>query len=185
MIILASKSPRRKELLSYAVRGFEIIPAESEEVVPVGTRAEDVPLVLARQKAFEVAAKHPNDTVIGADTVVICGGEIFGKPKDAADAKRMLKALSGTLHKVVTGVCCINGSREESFSVTTAVEFFVLSDGDIDAYIATGEPFDKAGAYGIQGKGCLLVKRIDGDYYNVMGLPVGELNERLRRAELI
>lgn len=179
MIILASKSPRRKELLSYLFDQFEIIPAEGEEIAPNGVSLDNASLFLAEQKAAEIAQKHPDDLIIGADTVVIFKDEIFGKPKDKLDAERMLKSLSGTVHKVITGVCVIKNGEKKSFKTETLVEFFKLSDKDIESYIDSGEPFDKAGAYGIQDRGCLLVKRIDGDYYNVMGLPVGALKEIL------
>ncbi|MBQ9383621.1 MAG: septum formation protein Maf [Ruminiclostridium sp.] len=180
MLILASRSPRRKELLSIITPDFEIIPAVGEERADKTLPPDEYVRELARHKAEEIAALRPDDVVIGADTVVAAGGEILGKPKDAADAKRMLRLLSGTEHSVFTGVCIISAKKNICFSEETRVRFFVLSDKETDDYIATGEPFDKAGAYGIQGIGALLVSGITGDYYNVMGLPAGRLARELR-----
>lgn len=134
---------------------------------------------LARRKAKAVAALHPRDTVIGADTVVALGGVIYGKPTDEADAARMLQILAGTEHTVYTGVAVVFPAGERVFSKGTAVRFRPLSGEEIAAYVATGEPMDKAGAYGIQGRGALLVEGIRGDFYNVMGLPVCRLSEIL------
>ena len=174
MYILASGSPRRKELLSLIIPDFEILVSGCEEFVPAGTPAEKVPALLAEQKALAVAELRPEDTVIGSDTVVVLGGEIFGKPKDKAGAHAMLKALSGKKHFVYTGVAVAEKGSVRSFVQKTEVEFYELSDETIEKYIATGEPMDKAGSYGIQGKGSVLVKGINGDYFNVMGLPVAE-----------
>ena len=180
MLILASKSPRRKELLSIITPDFEIIPAVGEERADRTLLPDRYVCELARHKAEEIASTHPEDIVVGADTVVAIGGEILGKPKDAADARRMLKMLSGKQHSVFTGVCIISSSRNTSFAEETTVRFFDLTEQEISDYIATGEPFDKAGSYGIQGIGALLVSGITGDYYNVMGLPVGRLARELR-----
>ncbi len=180
MLILASKSPRRKELLSFITEDFRIIPAVGEERADRTLPPDEYVCELARHKAEEIAARYPDDIIIGADTVVAIGGEILGKPKDAADAKRMLRMLSGAEHHVYTGVCIISGNRKTGFAEDTAVRFFELSDKEIEDYTATGEPFDKAGAYGIQGIGALLVSGITGDYYNVMGLPVGRLARELK-----
>ena len=180
-IILASKSPRRQELIKNITEDFEVVVSPVEEVLPEGLSPEDAPLYLARLKAGAVADEHPDRLVIGADTVVILDGEVLGKPRDRDDARRMLRLLSGKVHTVITGCCLIGGERERGFSQSTKVEFYPLTDGEIDDYIATGEPFDKAGAYGIQGKGMLLVKGIEGDYFNVMGLPVGLLSRELKR----
>ncbi|MBR3935146.1 MAG: septum formation inhibitor Maf [Oscillospiraceae bacterium] len=174
MYILASGSPRRKELLSLIIPEYEVLVSGCEEFVPEGTPAEKVPAILAEQKALAVAKLRPEDTVIGSDTVVVLGGEIFGKPKDKAHAHSMLRALSGKKHFVYTGVAVAEKGSVRSFVQKTEVEFYELSDENIDNYIATGEPMDKAGAYGIQGKGSVLVKGITGDYFNVMGLPVAE-----------
>ena len=174
MLILASGSPRRKELLGLITDKFEVLVSGCDEFVPEGTPAEKVPAILAEQKALAVAKLCPNDTVIGSDTVVVLNNEIFGKPKDKEHAHAMLKALSGKKHFVYTGVAVAEKGKIRSFVQKTEVEFYELSDKIIDKYIATGEPMDKAGAYGIQGKGSVLVKGIVGDYFNVMGLPVAE-----------
>ena len=174
MLILASGSPRRRELLSLITDEFEILVSGCDEFVPEGTPAEKVPAILAEQKALAVAKLRPEDTIIGSDTVVVLNDEIFGKPKDKAHAHAMLKALSGKRHFVYTGVAVAEKGEVRSFVQKTEVEFYELSDETIEKYIATGEPMDKAGAYGIQGKGSVLVKGIVGDYFNVMGLPVAE-----------
>ena len=178
-IILASKSPRRQELIRKITEVFEVITADEPDILSEEISPEEVPVYLASCKAGAVAAAHPDKTVIGADTVVILDGVIMGKPADKSDARRMLAALSGRRHKVVTGCCIIRGDRSRAFSGVTEVEFYPLSESEIDDYIATGEPFDKAGAYGIQGQGALLVKGIVGDYFNVMGLPVAQLKREL------
>lgn len=180
MLILASKSPRRKELLKLITEDFTIIPAVGEEKADKSLPAGEYVRALAEHKALEIAAAHPHDTVIGADTVVVIDGEVLGKPRDADDAKRMLRLLSGREHSVFTGVSIISGNKNNSFYEETKVRFFDLSDEEINAYIASGEPFDKAGAYGIQDKGALIVSGITGDYYNVMGLPVGRLARELK-----
>ena len=174
MYILASGSPRRKELLSLIIPDFEILVSGCEEFVPEGTPAEKVPALLAEQKALAVAKLRPDDIVIGSDTVVVLGGEIFGKPKDKSHAHAMLRALSGKKHFVYTGVAVAEKGEVRSFVQKTEVEFYELSDETIDKYIESFEPMDKAGAYGIQGKGSVLVRGIVGDYFNVMGLPVAE-----------
>ena len=180
-LILASASPRRRELLSLITPDFTVIPAAGEENADKTLPPHLLVQELARQKAAEVAALHPHDTVIGADTLVFSGTEIMGKPTDAADAKRMLTLLSGSVHTVITAVSIAqNGQTVKTFAQETEVEFFPLTEEEITAYIATGEPMDKAGAYGIQDKGAMLVKGITGDYYNVMGLPVGRLYRELR-----
>ena len=179
-IILASKSPRRRELIALITDDFEVITAEEAEILPAGIAPEDAPAYLAQCKAQAVAKNYPDKVVIGADTVVLLDGEVLGKPRDAEDAFAMLRGLSGRAHTVITGCCLIRGTLRRTFSVTTRVEFYPLSDSEIAAYIATGEPFDKAGAYGIQGRGSLLVKGIEGDYFNVVGLPVAALSRELR-----
>ena len=179
-LILASASPRRRELLSLIPADFTVIPAQGEEKADISLSPRLLVQELAKQKAAEVAASHPHDTVIGADTLVFLGAEIMGKPTDQADAKRMLTLLSANTHTVITAVAIAqNGAVSKVFAEETKVEFFPLTDEEITAYIATGEPMDKAGAYGIQDKGALLVKGITGDYYNVMGLPVGRLYREL------
>lgn len=180
-MILASQSPRRRELLGLITDSFSVIPAKGEERIPNGTHARAAVELLARQKAQEIALAHSGEVIIAADTVVCCDGVIMGKPHSDPQAREMLRSLSGRVHEVYTGVCVIfpDGCRE-CFSEETLVEFFELTDEEIDAYVSTGEPRDKAGAYGIQGKGALLVKGIKGDYYNVMGLPVARLARVLK-----
>ncbi len=178
-IILASASPRRQELLGVIFDEFRCVPADIEEIVPDGMDPFYVPEYLACQKALHISKQYPDSLVIGSDTAVICGNEIFGKPKDNADAERMIRALSGKTHYVVTGCCVFLNGKSMSFAEKTAVEFYELTDDEIKAYVSTGEPMDKAGAYGIQGDGSLLVKGICGDFFNVVGLPVSRLNREI------
>lgn len=183
-MILASQSPRRRELLSLITEDFRIIPAKGEEILPENISPENAVLTLSEKKADEIFAEHKDELILAADTIVAIDGKILGKPRDENDAFSMLKTLSGRAHEVFTGVCAVfpNGEKERFFE-ETKVLFYPLSDEEIKAYIKTGEPMDKAGAYGIQGKGALLVKRIDGDYYNVMGLPVAKLSRVIARGE--
>lgn len=172
--VVASASPRRRELLSNAGYTFEVIPSDADESLPEGIDASDAVLELAKRKAHSVLKNETNAVVLGCDTVVSLGGKILGKPKTHADAEAMLSALSGRVHEVFTGVCIADGEKEDSFVSCTRVEFYPLSDETVRSYVQTEEPMDKAGAYGIQGFGSVLVKRIDGDYFTVMGLPVNE-----------
>ena len=180
-VILASSSPRRQELLKVVVPQFTVIPADIDETIPNDVLVNLSAEYLAIQKARKIATVHPTSLVIGCDTIVVVDNEILGKPIDNSDAKRMLSILSGKTHKVITGVCLINNGTEHHFSETTEVEFYKLSEKEISDYINTDEPFDKAGGYGIQGKGSLLVKGITGDYFNVVGLPVSRLNKELNQ----
>lgn len=177
-IILASKSPRRKELLSLITENFIIKSAEVDESLPKGIQPDKAVEYLSKIKAEPF--RNDEDIIIGADTVVSIDGVILGKPKDRSDAFKMLKMLSGKYHSVFTGVTIIRPDSTKTFSVETRVKFFELTDREINDYLDTGEPFDKAGAYGIQGKGSLLVEKIDGDYFNVVGLPVSTLNKYLK-----
>ncbi|MBE6742073.1 MAG: septum formation protein Maf [Ruminococcaceae bacterium] len=177
MLILASKSPRRRELMKFITDDFIVKTADVDETLPENIAPADAVLYLSKIKAQPF--RNENDIVIGADTVVAIDGIILGKPADENDAKNMLKRLSNRVHSVFTGVTIIKGEREESFFVETKVKFYNLSDEMIESYIKTREPFDKAGAYGIQGYGCLLVESIEGDYFNVVGLPVSKLNQSL------
>lgn len=172
--VLASGSPRRKELLSAAGFEYEVHPADIDETVDLSTPTEAVAETLARKKAESVLKEYPDAVVLGSDTIVVLDGEILGKPHGKDQAAEMLKALSGREHQVYTGLCVC--SREKTLSLTsrTDVYFHELSDRLIDAYVATGEPMDKAGAYGAQGLGSMLVDRIDGDFFTVMGLPIAE-----------
>lgn len=180
MIILASASPRRRELLTLAGIEYKVIPSECEEMLPEKITPSDAVKSLAEQKATDVFKRYPEDTVIAADTVVALGEKILGKPKNKDDAFHMLASLSGKTHTVYTGVCIMKNGSAETFYSATEVEFYTLTPSEIDAYIATNEPMDKAGAYGIQGKGSLLVKKINGDYFNVVGLPLAETVRKLQ-----
>lgn len=188
-IILASKSPRRRELLAQIGIEYECIVSDKEEKI-AQTVPEEAVKELSKQKAetvFEMTAEE-EVLVIGADTVVVCGGEIMGKPKDRADAKRMLTRLSGGCHSVWTGVTIIyragcakeNAVSVETFAEETRVYMYDISDEEIERYAQSGEPDDKAGAYAIQGAGAKFIKRIEGDYNNVVGLPVAALYQRIK-----
>lgn len=179
MIVLASASPRRRELLTLAGIEYKVVPSECEEILPEKITPPEAVKSLAEQKADDVYKRYPDDIIIAADTVVALGGKILGKPKNEEDAFQMLSSLSGNIHTVYTGVCIMKNGKKDVFFSATEVEFYPLTDEEINAYIATGEPMDKAGAYGIQGKGSLLVKRISGDYFNVVGLPLAETVRRL------
>ena len=168
MIILASQSPRRRELMKYITDDFEVKVSDVDETLPDGVTPRDAVMYLSKIKARPFAAD--GDTVIGADTVVAIDGKILGKPADKADAAAMLGELSGKTHSVFTGVTVIKNGAEHTFYCETKVEFYPLTDDEIERYIATGEPLDKAGAYGIQGIGSVLIDRIDGDFFSVMGL---------------
>ncbi len=179
-LVLASGSPRRLELLKLITEDFSVIPADCEEHFDSALSPEEAVKALAMQKAESVSKKYPDKTVIGADTTVFCGETPLGKPKDTDDARRMLSMLSGKTHDVITAVAVARGGKTlKAFAEETRVEFYTLSEKEIKEYIETGEPMDKAGAYGIQGKGALIIKRINGDYYNVMGLPVARLSREL------
>ena len=186
-LVLASQSPRRRELLSLIQKDFTVQSSCVEEIVPEGLTAEETVVYLAKLKAEEVAQRLKTSTdsqktvVIGADTVVVLDGEIMGKPKDCDDCIRMISLLSGRQHEVYTGVAIVVKGQTESFYQRTAVRFLDLTKEEIEWYASLQEPYDKAGAYGIQGFGSLLVEGIDGDYFNVMGLPVAALNRRLKK----
>ena len=171
-LILASGSPRRRELLSLYTTNFTVCVSDFDESAVQAATPAHLVEQLARGKCLEVAKEQPDAVVIGCDTVVDVNGEVFGKPHSVEDAKRMLRALSGATHEVHTGVCVSDGVRTESFVDSCKVTFFPISEGEIDAYTATKEPYDKAGAYAIQGRAALWLDRIEGDYYTIMGLPV-------------
>jgi septum formation protein len=176
-LILASGSPRRKQLLELAHIDFEVVCPDVDETPPPGMDVELVPEFLAVKKAEEVAKMYPGRDVIAADTVVLLDGEILGKPEDDAAAKAMLARLSGHMHRVVTGVCVLRNGNKESFSATTEVYFRTLSEQQIEFYVDHYHPLDKAGAYAIQEYiGMVGIEKIIGDYYNVMGLPIGTLS---------
>jgi nucleoside triphosphate pyrophosphatase len=175
-VVLASASPRRHELLGMIGIAHEVDPADIDESVRAGESDTDYALRLATEKGVAVAARHP-------DALVIVDGRIFGKPVDGADACRMLRVLSGRTHVVHTAVAVVRdaGRRVESEVESTRVTFRELDDGEVAAYVATGEPMDKAGAYGIQGYGATIVERVEGDYFTVMGLALRQLVSLLER----
>lgn len=181
-IILASGSPRRKELMEMlGFKDMEIIPAKGEEKIDPSLAPAELVEALAVQKASEVAEKrNKDDLIIGADTVVFHNGRVMGKPHSEKEAIDMLRELSGNVHEVYTGVCLIRDGRIRAKHEMSRVHFRKLTEAEIWAYIKTGEPMDKAGAYGAQGLGALLVKGIEGDFFNVMGLPVCMLGEMLK-----
>jgi septum formation protein len=170
MLILASGSPRRADLLRAAGIEFTVRIADVDETILPGESPRDYVLRLSRAKALAVAGE--NETVLGADTTVVIEDEIAGKPIDTEDARRMLRALSGRWHEVLTGVTLVRGHKVLSDVDTTRVKFAEMSESEIDWYVATGEPMDKAGAYGIQGYASRFIERIEGSYSNVVGLPV-------------
>lgn len=179
MIILASASPRRSEILKTAGFEFEVIPSQAREIIPENADPATVVMSLAKQKAVSVAAERRADTVVGADTVVVLDGRILGKPADLQQAREMLESLSGKQHSVFTGVAIAKNGRTAAFCEETRVRFYPLTHGEIENYLACGESMDKAGAYGIQGRGCTLVEGIDGDYFNVVGFPVSRFVREL------
>jgi septum formation protein len=180
MLILASSSPRRQELLRNAGIPFNVQPADIDETPLAGESARACAERLARQKALAVHKLHPEDFILGADTIVVIDDSMLGKPRDIEDAARMLRMLSGREHYVITGVCLVGPEFEETSSETTLVEMAEISDAEIRDYIATGEPMDKAGAYAIQGMASRWIPRIEGDYTNVVGLPVARVYGMLR-----
>ena len=183
-VVLASGSPRRRELLGQmGIEDFEGLPAQGEETAPEGLAPDALVARLALQKAREVAALRPEATVIGADTVVALDGRVLGKPSDEEEAREMLSALSGRRHQVYTGMAVLSGGQAFTHVECTQVEFRPLTAEEIAAYVATGESMDKAGAYGIQGRACVFIRGIQGDYYNVVGLPVCALHELLAQLE--
>ena len=175
MLILASKSPRRKELLKQIGIPFVVVVSDAEEVSGNSWTPAALVVENAKRKARAVAEKYPDSPVLGADTVVSSEGKIFGKPKDKDEARKMLTALSGKMHEVTTGLALINRNEIRTTSVTTKVFFDTMTKADIDAYIATEEPMDKAGAYAIQGKAARFIEKIEGSYSNVVGLPLNAL----------
>ena len=178
-IILASASPRRRELMKLITEEFTAVSVDADETVPEGIPPMLASEYLATIKALGASLKNPEAVVIGCDTTVIADGEILGKPADKEQCRGFMELLSGRTHQVVTGVTLMFGSSTSSFSETTDVTFRKLSADEIEEYISSDEPYDKAGGYGIQGRGALLVEKINGDYFNVVGLPVSRLNQEL------
>jgi septum formation protein len=181
MLVLASASPRRQELLRNA--GIEVVvhPTDIVEVPQAGETPRASAERLASEKAAAIASQYPERFILGADTIVVVNGEMLGKPSDAEDAKRMLRLLSGRQHEVITGVCLIGPEFREVSSETTTVQFSELTQPEIAYYVSTGEPMDKAGGYAIQGIASRWIPRIEGDYSNVVGLPVARVYQMLRK----
>ena len=182
-IVLASQSPRRQELLArIGVEDFKTLSLDIDESYPEGLSPEDTVRYIAKKKCDAAAALcSPDDLIITADTMVFLGNDRLGKPRDEEDALRMLRALSGRAHTVCTGVSVRRSAQEERFAVSTRVFFRPMTDDEIRAYIKTGEPMDKAGAYGIQGKCAIYIEGIEGDYNNVVGLPVARIYKELQK----
>ncbi len=180
-VILASASPRRQELIKLIFNSVEILPADCDETLPEGIGAREAVEYLSKIKN-EASARltEKENLIISADTVVSVDDEILGKPVDKEDARRMISLLSGKVHQVYTGVTLSLNGKTKTFSEKTDVEFFFLTEDEIEEYISSSEPYDKAGAYGIQGKAGLLVKGINGDYYNVVGFPVARLKREIQ-----
>lgn len=177
-IILASASPRRRELMKLITNDFTAVSADVDETIP-----ENINIFKASEYLAEIKAKavgNRTDVIIGCDTTVICGDKILGKPKNMDECREFMRMLSGRTHQVATGCCIIGNGKIKSFTEITDVTFRRLSDDEIEEYISSPEPYDKAGGYGIQGKGSLLIEKINGDYFNVVGLPVSRLNQELK-----
>lgn len=180
-LILASGSPRRRELLNQMGLTFEVRPVDADESLTPGLSPQEQVKLLSLRKARAAAEQFgPEPVILTADTVVVLGAHILGKPRDEADAKKMLHSLSGRHHLVLTGVTVMRGDRHETTCVSTEVHFRDLTDSEISAYTASKEPMDKAGAYGIQGLGGLFVEKLVGDYFNVVGLPICQTGQMLR-----
>ena len=181
-VILASASPRRAELLKELGLTFEVIPGQAEEIAPAHLSPHEICEVNAHRKARVVARQHPSALVVGADTIVCLGKKIFGKPRTDAEARRMLEALAGKTHQVITGVCLIElaARREKLFAVNTTVVFRRLTAAQIREYVKTVHTLDKAGAYAIQERGDMIIDKINGSYSNVVGLPLERLGQELR-----
>lgn len=180
-LILASGSPRRKELLALVTPDFTVNVSDVDESAITAPTPAGLAKALARAKCLAVAETEPEALVLGSDTVVEFEGEVFGKPKNRQDAQRMLQALSGKRHYVHTGVCMAQGDHIENFVVSSAVDFFPIEEADLQGYIDTKEPYDKAGGYAIQGHAAVWCKGIEGCYYNIMGLPVSQVAQALKK----
>ena len=180
-LVLASQSPRRRELLKEISNLFEVAPSSIKEMLDIGLRPEENARNIARAKAEAIAPSFPNSWVIGADTLVTLDDEIFGKPDDEKDAERILKRLSGREHIVVTGICVVGPQKSLDKCVVSKIKIKPLTIQEIKDYIATGEPMDKAGAYAIQGKGSFMVRSFSGSKTNIIGLPIDELKVLLKK----
>lgn len=180
-IILASNSPRRKELMKYLDLEFEIIASDIEEVLDPKLEHDELVMELAFQKSYSIFKNNKDAIVLGFDTLVVLDDYVLGKPKDEEEAKIFLKLLSGNTHRVLTGCSILSKGFSKSFYTDAYVTFMDLTDQDIDDYINTKEPMDKAGAYGIQAYGSKLVKSINGDYFTIVGFPIARLNQELKK----
>ena len=178
-IILASASPRRQELIKMITEDIIVNPCDCDETIKSGLVGREIAEYLSKIKGEAVKEEFKNDIIVSADTIVCLNDNVLGKPKSREDAFLMLRALSGKTHSVFTGVTIIKGEKRKTFSQETKVTFYDLSDEEIYEYVDSGDVYDKAGSYGIQGKGGLLVKGIEGDYFNVVGLPVARLKREL------
>ncbi len=181
MLILASQSPRRRELLSMLGLDFQIFTADIDETMDPNLSVEQAVAEVCRKKAEAVGKNHPGELIIAADTIVVLENQILGKPRSAEEACAMLRSLSGRQHTVMTAFCLWQDGTADTHVEKTHVRFRSLSDEEIAAYVATGSPMDKAGAYGIQDQAAIFVQALDGDYYNVMGLPLCSLVQMLRK----
>jgi septum formation protein len=181
-IILASASPRRKELLEKLGLRFEVDPSNYEEDIPSGLEPHELAQKISLEKAKVVASKHQNAIVIAADTFIVFGGRILGKPYTEKEAQKMLKAISGKSHSVITGFSIIDSATNKTLSQSVETKVYIrrLTSEEINAYVKSKEPLDKAGAYAIQGLGAVFVEKIEGDYFNVIGLPLSALTEALK-----
>lgn len=180
-IILASNSPRRHHLMNYLNLEFKIIPSHIEEVINPKLEHDELVMDLAFQKAYSIFKDHKDDIVIGFDTLVVIDDYVLGKPKDEAEAKMYLRLLSGHTHRVLTGCAILTNGYSKSFYSDALVTFVDLSDEEIDDYIKTKEPMDKAGAYGIQGYGAKFVASVNGDYFTIVGFPIAKLYQELKK----
>ena len=182
-IILASASPRRKEILENTKLKFDIIKSDIDEIILEKEAPIQAVMRLAFEKSMDIASKNENDLIIAADTVVVLDENILGKPKDKEEAYNMIRSLSGRTHEVITGISLVNLGLSKKIIdyVVSTVKFKELSDEDIKDYIHTNESLDKAGAYGIQGYGAMLVEKIEGDYFNIVGLPISKLSDLLKK----
>lgn len=179
-IILASASPRRRELMHIITDDFISVSTDADEALPEDISPSDAAGFLSAIKAEVAAAHYPHDIVIGCDTTVVCGGKILGKPSDKEQCRKFIRMLSGRTHLVITGCTLICGEKSSGFSVTSEVTFRDLTE-EIEEYISTDEPYDKAGGYAVQGKGALLIDKINGDYFNIVGLPVSRLSTEIKK----
>ena len=179
-VILASQSPRRIELLKTVIKNFRIVPSKIDEVCDINLSPEENAILLGRKKATWVAKEHPHNLVIGADTMVVLENKIIGKPTDAENARQILRQLSGQEHKVITGVAVVHLKIFSAVSISH-VRIKALTQNEINSYVESGEPMDKAGAYAIQGEGSFLVESFSGSYSNIIGLPMDLLKDLLQK----